>query len=70
MRDRLEQVGIRSISNVVDVTNFVMMECGQPLHAFDFDFLEEGRIVVRRAKEGEALSPWMGPKGLWIMRCS
>jgi phenylalanyl-tRNA synthetase beta chain len=53
IRQRLEAVGLRPINNIVDVTNFVMMELGQPLHAFDFRYLEQGRIVVRRAKEGE-----------------
>ena len=53
LQDRLLSVGLTPINNIVDVTNFVMMETGQPLHAFDFDRLEEGRIVVRTAKEGE-----------------
>jgi phenylalanyl-tRNA synthetase beta chain len=53
LKDRLLSVGQRPINNIVDVTNFVMLETGQPLHAFDFSFLEGGRIVVRTAKEGE-----------------
>jgi phenylalanyl-tRNA synthetase beta chain len=54
LRLRLEAIGIRSINNVVDVTNLVMMEMGQPLHAFDEGTLDEGEIHVRLAKEGEA----------------
>ena len=55
LKNRLETLGIASINNIVDVTNYVLMECGQPLHAFDQDRLREGRIVVRRAKDGETI---------------
>ncbi len=54
--DRLISVGIRPINNVVDITNFVMMETGQPLHAFDFDRLAGRRIVVRTADAGESFT--------------
>lgn len=53
---RLEAVGLRAINNVVDVTNYVMFEMGQPLHAFDFDWLAGGRIVVREARPGETIT--------------
>ena len=53
LRQRINAVGLRSINNIVDVTNFVMMEMGQPLHAFDFDHLAGGKIVVRRSRPAE-----------------
>ncbi len=59
---RLQAVGLRSVNNVVDVTNFVMLELGQPLHAFDMSRLAQKRIVVRRAAEGEAFTAIDGSK--------
>jgi len=56
LRKRLETIGVRPISNIVDVTNYVMFECGQPLHAYDLDRLAEHRLVVRRARPGELLT--------------
>lgn len=56
LKDRLAAVGINSVNNVVDVTNFVMMECGQPLHAFDMDKLNGQKIIVRKAKKGEIIT--------------
>lgn len=59
---RLEAVGLRSINNVADITNFVLYETGQPLHAFDMAKLAEGRIVVRRAQPGEQFTAIDGTK--------
>ncbi len=55
MRRRLALCGLRSVSDVVDITNFVLLELGQPMHAFDRDYLAGGRIVVRRARAGEKI---------------
>ncbi len=56
LQERIRSVGLRPINNIVDITNFVLMEYGQPLHAFDFDRLSENRIVVRAAHEGETFT--------------
>jgi phenylalanyl-tRNA synthetase beta chain len=55
MQERLEQVGVRPVNNIVDATNYVCFEYGQPLHAFDFSRIAQGKIQVRRARPGESI---------------
>ncbi|MDR1254320.1 MAG: phenylalanine--tRNA ligase subunit beta [Oscillospiraceae bacterium] len=55
IREKLRAMGVRSINNIVDITNYVMLEYGQPLHAFDLNFLKENEITVRRAVPGEQI---------------
>ena len=56
LKDRLESIGQRSINNVVDISNYVMMEMGQPTHIFDFDKIGSDKILIRKSTKGESIT--------------
>ena len=56
MRRRLNACGVRAINNIVDITNYVMLELGEPMHAFDINSVEGKHIIVRRANENETIT--------------
>ena len=56
MLRRLRACGVRAINNIVDITNYVMLEMGQPMHAFDINSIEGKKIIIRRAKDKEEIS--------------
>ena len=62
LQKRITSIGLRPVNNIVDITNYVLMESGQPLHAFDFDKLGGNQIIVRRANNGEAMEAIDGSK--------
>ncbi len=62
MKNRLESIGLRSVNNVVDATNYVMIETGQPPHAFDYEKINDGKVIVRKAKAGETIVSIDGTK--------
>jgi len=64
MQRRLRSVGLRPINNIVDITNYVMIEYGQPMHAFDFSCITDGQIIVRRGREGEVVKTLDGKERL------
>ncbi len=69
MQRKLMACGMRPINNIVDVTNYILLEIGQPLHAFDYKMIEGKQIHVRRAKPGKQLRHWMEKSAIHMKIC-